>query len=472
MSAETQKNFDELDVKDLESLSLEESRTYLKQALEAKQQAKENTKKELDEELSFDRLFRYGKNTLDNKTVQQGINQLNEPHRSNIRNYIKKHQIKSLQAYLNELIDKNTIDKKTLENDLNAKWIRLNDGHIQEDWKFWPQTMETITHLPSTSEGWNNNTNIQSEQKDKEKNKWWNSNEKYNYDEPIKWGDKKFYNVKKLWQLSHLPKDYRWDIPKNYKEWDKNTYATVYHVYIQWKSDEPYIFYGNGTCKSPLDGQIYDSKAIVDKLNGGRANEETYWNDLRLHLDQINTLLQWAEVSINWKPNNITAYNSYKKITFTTQGLKYKKTLSAWDLLDKNWNFDDNYFKKVLLPGIKKELESQDKANSIMQWLMQVKKKWYYMNDIFGSAHAWETKYLKYFSTMSPNNKPSPIKFDDIVRDGTNIKFTLDNYGRNKDYNKLTVSYKELADKNGNFSEDALKKYLKKKIPEIIKSNF
>ena len=41
-----------------------------------------------------------------------------------------------------------------------------------------------------------------------------------------------------------------------------------------------------------------------------------------------------------------------------------------------------------------------------------------------------------------------------------------------KSYNRLTVDYKELADSNGNFSEDRLKAYLKKKVTEIVEKYF
>ena len=92
------------------------------------------------------------------------------------------------------------------------------------------------------------------------------------------------------------------------------------------------------------------------------------------------------------------------------------------------------------------------------------------MSEIFGNEHKDDWRYAKYFNEM--DKKTKKITFDDISRDGTNIKFSLDNDGSNKDYNKLTASYTELVDNKGEFSQTKLKQYLKKKIEEIVEKNF
>ena len=453
---------------------------------------------DLKEEIVINRLYRFWKSRLDKSEVDNILKNLNGEHKNKIEDFIKNDKIEDLQKYLNSLIDSWAINKDQLVNNCREKWIWLRDWHIFEDGKFWPQTFEAIKCLSSsTSEWWSEDGDKDKAKegaKDWNKDKWKDGKEEYDYTKPIEWRDGRLYKAIKLASLDELPKDYKWPIPSNYEKWKEETYATVYHVYIKWKSEKPYIFYGNGTCRSPLDDQIYDSKTIVEKLKNGRADEKEYWNDVHLHLETISQLLEWDEFLLGDKKESIWANMEWNKIRFylkswkhttrkTSQGnylgttnttlstsYEYYTYLSAWDLLDKNWKFDKDYFQKVLMKQVKNELISQYKANSVMQWLVNVKKKWYTMEQIFGKKHEGESKYLRYFNEMDSRTKK--ITFDDISRDGKNIKFSLDNDRWNKDYNKLTANYTELADNKGNFSEEKLKQYLSKKIEEIVEKNF
>lgn len=447
----------------------------------------------LKEEIVVNRLYRFWKSKLDKTEVDSILKNLNGEYKNKIEDFIKNDKIEDLQKYLNSLIDSWAINKDQLVNNCREKWIWLRDWHIFEDGKFWPQTFEAIKLLSSASEWWSEDGN-KDNGKDWAKDKWKDDKENADYDEIVEWRDKRLYKVKKLTSLDDLPKDYKWPIPSNYEKWKEETYATVYHVIIKSKSAKPYIFYGNGTCRSPLDDQIYGSKAIVEKLKNGRADEKEYWKDVYLHMQTISQLLEWDEFLLGDKKESIWANMEWNKVKFYLKGSKhttrrtsqgdyvgttkttsstyydYYTYLSAWDLLDKNWKFDKEYFQKVLLKQVKNELVSQYNANSVMQWLINVKKKWYTMDQIFSKEHQWESKYLRYFNEM--DRFASKVTFDDIRRDGKNIKFSLDNGGSNKDYNKLTANYTELADNKGKFSEEKLKQYLKKKIEEIVEKHF
>ena len=117
-------------------------------------------------------------------------------------------------------------------------------------------------------------------------------------------------------------------------------------------------------------------------------------------------------------------------------------------------------------------MESQHKAESVMDWLYKLSKKWYSITDIFGEEKSDDTAYLKYFNEMDGRTKKITFRKNSFKRDWTNIKFDLDQDGDQESYNRLTVDYKELADSNGNFSEDRLKAYLKKKVTEIVEKYF
>lgn len=80
------------------------------------------------------------------KDVLDVVNALKEPFNTEITNFIKKNDIEGLQKYLNQKIKDWKIDVDKLKEALKAKRIRF-DGSILEDWKFGPQTLETIKFI-------------------------------------------------------------------------------------------------------------------------------------------------------------------------------------------------------------------------------------------------------------------------------------------------------------------------------------
>ena len=78
--------------------------------------------------------------------VMEVVNKLKEPYNTEISDFIKNKDIEWLQKYLNQKIRDWKIDKTRLANSLRSKRIRFN-GSILEDWKFWPQTLETIRFI-------------------------------------------------------------------------------------------------------------------------------------------------------------------------------------------------------------------------------------------------------------------------------------------------------------------------------------
>ena len=80
------------------------------------------------------------------KEVLDVVNALKEPFNTEITDFIKSNNIDGLQKYLNQKIKDWKIDVSGLEAALKAKNIRF-DGSILEDWKFGPQTLETIKFI-------------------------------------------------------------------------------------------------------------------------------------------------------------------------------------------------------------------------------------------------------------------------------------------------------------------------------------
>ena len=80
------------------------------------------------------------------RDVLEVVNALNEPFNTEITKFIKSGDIEGLQKYLNQKINEWKIDVTGLEAALKAKKIKF-DGKILEDWKFGPQTLETIKFI-------------------------------------------------------------------------------------------------------------------------------------------------------------------------------------------------------------------------------------------------------------------------------------------------------------------------------------
>ena len=105
------------------------------------------------EEVNLDKLYKFGNSSLEKNEVRNVLQKLKEPYKTEILKFIKENQIKELQDYLNNLIDENVINKSELRRVCEGKgiWIYEN-GHILNDGKFGPQTMEAIKMLEKTDE--------------------------------------------------------------------------------------------------------------------------------------------------------------------------------------------------------------------------------------------------------------------------------------------------------------------------------
>ena len=116
----------------------------------------ENQSESSDDEINVDNLqvaTRFGRAKIDKQTVKEVLDGLEDPYKSEVRNFIKNTDIEGLQRYLNGLIDNWTIDKQKLKEVLESIWVWLYENwHILEDWKFWPQTLEAIKMLKWISE--------------------------------------------------------------------------------------------------------------------------------------------------------------------------------------------------------------------------------------------------------------------------------------------------------------------------------
>lgn len=426
----------------------------------------------LKEEIVVNRLYRFWKSKLEKTEVDNLLKNLNGEHKTKIENFIKKDKIEDLQKYLNDLINVWAIDKKQLVNNCMEKWIRLRDWHIFEDGKFWPQTFEAIKCLSSASEWWSEDGDkdrAKDGAKDWNKDKWKDGEENYDYSNPIEWRDKKLYKAIKLASLDELPKDYKWPIPSNYERWREETYATVYHVTIRSKSKKPYIFYGNGTCRSPLDDQIYDSKAIVEKLKNGRFDWKESYSDADYVKKEIQKMWKLS-FSDKWKEFNVWVKihfdNKYKISLYLNENQNIYTTLSIWDIVDKEGNISEDYFKKVIFKQAEKKLLEQYYAYNVAE-------QWKNRNEYY----PWEWIFWKDTRRSYQLDKYSRTFANEIIRvefkwfEWPYIKINLKNSSK-ADYNKFKIHYLELVDKNWNFSNLKLKGYLKNKIIEIANEHF
>ena len=105
------------------------------------------------EDVNVNRLYKFGNSSLEQNEVREVLKWLKDPHKSEIRKFIKENQIKEMQDYLNKLIDENVIDKSELKKVCEEKGIRVyENGHILADGKFWPQTMEAVKMLKKVQE--------------------------------------------------------------------------------------------------------------------------------------------------------------------------------------------------------------------------------------------------------------------------------------------------------------------------------
>lgn len=115
-----------------------------------KQKAVDDYKKmDKDNKIDDTKLYGWGKEKLTKQEVMELVGWIPSPYWKEFVDRIENGDIKWLQQFLNGIIDKlglfkNLAFKKTLED----KGIWLKDGkHILEDWKLWPQTMETLKFL-------------------------------------------------------------------------------------------------------------------------------------------------------------------------------------------------------------------------------------------------------------------------------------------------------------------------------------
>lgn len=93
------------------------------------------------------KLYKWGNESITKQEVLNIVNGLPEPYNSEVSRYIERNNIRWLQEYLNDKIDSWEIDLDGLTRALNVRNIPFTDGHILEDDKFWPQTLETIRFL-------------------------------------------------------------------------------------------------------------------------------------------------------------------------------------------------------------------------------------------------------------------------------------------------------------------------------------
>ena len=356
--------------------------------------------------------------------------------------------------------------------------FQKDSGFEWEDVDGWAGT-KTIKKIiekiwGSVSNNTENNTqesSNQTNQSKKESKEKVDNTQKINHEQIVKWRDHKKYKAITK-ELKDLPKDYKRKNPEaKYNEQDTNTYQTVYHVYT-WKSKKPYIFYSNGTCRSPLDDQIYDSKAIVEKLKNWRWSNESY-EDVHFVMDNLRDTLKDFKVKLDWKEYSIWIAQYGKKLNLSLNNTHPSliEQYAIWDFLDKEWRFSKDYVKKVISKQLEKKFTEQFKTEYVLKELRKIAyTKKYSFSDIFGNIDI-TAKHNKYLKELDGNRKKIVLD-KQMSRNWLNINFELDDEWGNESYHKFSVKYTQFLDTNGKFSEDRLKWFLKEKITKIVNENF
>ena len=106
-----------------------------------------NSLQSITEENVPDKLFWWrGREYINKQEVLDVVNALQEPYHTDIANFIRSWDILWLQQYLNWKISSWDVDQEKVSAALRARNIPFN-WSIKEDWKFWPQTLETMKFI-------------------------------------------------------------------------------------------------------------------------------------------------------------------------------------------------------------------------------------------------------------------------------------------------------------------------------------
>lgn len=414
------------------------------------------------------RLYSWGWKKLERNGVVDIIKSLKEPYKTEVNWFVKNNDVLGLQRYLNAKIDSGAIDKTKLESALSAKSIWLRDGHLLEDWKFWPQTMETIKVLAELPEDswsrWSQEADEGLEESDFQAVlKSAGIEEEYN----------KLSNFDRSFFITWAKKIEKWDYL--YTSMGKRLYRNK-----KWQN-EVEMFKNNGWEKdsSSLSKQLFRKEYEWNLANG-------FWNTLQSHIEEkFKDLLKLSD-------NTEVKMSSYQTISFKLAPMQITGgrwsitptiTMDPKKFLTEDWKFDDEQIQSRIIPDILKNLT--DKKKTIVAY-NALKWKKYSQDAVFPDQEfkalgpndqQLVKNYFNYFDdrTLEFNyDTPNDTAYD-ISWDKANLKLRLDDDNGDEDRNirnknsDLIFQWSKIVDDNFNLDEDKLKGKLRDIVLKAIK---
>lgn len=464
-----------------------------------------------DSDLNVDNVHLYswwGKK-LEKSGVLDVIKSLKEPYRTEVNWFVKNNDVLGLQRYLNAKIDSGAIDRTKLESALSAKSIWLRDGHLLEDWKFWPQTMETIkvlAELPGEKADEQKKQEAIAEEnrdvagltpvvEDAKRVRFTSAEQRRSIFNPIERWKVNVYNIT---DINKVPATWTWTDEKKVYRY-KVASSTVWGVAT---SSYNYDFYNDGMCVRRESGmttksgeEFFKTDTILSKLKSGEYKWSVSDKDVKQSIvDSI-------------KENCIDALKTDKwetvKLDLDTAGNKVKAYLDTWvpckgnpninysaaveinvkDCLKTDWTLDKKYVEDVILKSAKEELVKQKKTVVWRKALLD--NYWPKSPTSFSKSNLFWNEYKdkpaieayleKYFKKF--DNSIWELDGDTTFNMATwQIKMEFDDDNWNEKYNvwktnpNLIISWSDIVNDDYSFNEKKFKKILRNIILKIIDS--
>lgn len=455
----------------------------LKKELE-KRQWTENPQRSWDQtndaDLNVDNVHLYswwGKK-LEKSGVLDVIKSLKGPYKTEVNWFVKGNDILGLQRYLNAKIDSGSIDKIKLESALSAKNIWLRGGHLLEDGKFWPQTMETIKVLAELPEGGAEEQGRQEAIAEENKDVEWLQAKRRNF-------ERKNRNVYKV-STDKVPDSWTWTDEKKVYAVDLLTKTSGNPIVWGGKSIQ-YRFLNNGKCyrvvadsweilQWPLDStkvlahlKVKDRPAISSSAEKNRTIDsiKQTCSDALVASNGDNF---WIKLNRNWNP---VVTLTYKTSWWISYDFEEPINLSSC-LLNAQWEVD-TYYTKIIIEEAKQALVKKKKTYKCWEAINRIyvvgdakfTKEQLFRPDWLSSNPLVDARLNVFFAWFT--NKQWELDRDfkyDVSRYQINLEF--DNTGSNKSYNKwetngnlLMRGADKLVDDNYNFKDEEFKNKLR-----------
>ena len=325
---------------------------------------------------------------------------MKDPYKSEIYEFVKNNNVLGLQKYLNWKIDAQEIDVSKLRETLSTKRIWLNGNHILEDWKFWPQTLETIKFLLEES---------------KDDSAWeWDNGSSTGKRWAEIWTSVGTWVVGGIWEEVNEKSDE----PENLNKFNKKVFKvlkrqckavvkelglTIYNydlnpvIRVDLKAEENYWTYWYKTESINLhnfvdDNWVFDIewfKEMVIKKNKEYNDALKADYEMRQEEQKFLSTIKWIKYSIEdlywekdkwafyeafferFKENNILQFDQYTNFSWGDLVLNFNTKVKGWEwrtqrinkseLKWEDWKYSEEIFKEKLRGIVTKIVEEKFK---------------------------------------------------------------------------------------------------------------